>query len=49
LAGTTGAAIIASGVTAASSHAAAWVPTTFGVVAGVFGALLLMDVLRRSR
>jgi hypothetical protein len=25
------------------------VPTTFGVVAGVFGALLLMDVLRRSR
>jgi ubiquinone biosynthesis protein len=47
LAGTTGAAIIASGVTAASSHAASWVPTTFGVVAGVFGALLLMDVLRR--
>jgi len=49
LAGTTGAAIIASGVTAASSHAASWVPTTFGVVAGLFGALLLMDVLRRSR
>jgi ubiquinone biosynthesis protein len=47
LAGTTGAAIIASGITAASSHAASWVPTTFGVVAGVFGALLLMDVLRR--
>ena len=49
LAGTTGAAIIASGVTAASSHAASWVPTTFGAVAGVFGALLLMDVLRRRR
>jgi len=24
-----------------------WVPVTFGTVAGVFGGLLLLDVLRR--
>jgi hypothetical protein len=34
-------------VTAASSHVAEWVPVTFGVVAAVFGSLLLLDLLRR--
>ena len=47
LAVTAGAALVASGVTAASSHVGGWVPVTFGTVAGVFGGLLLLDVLRR--
>jgi ubiquinone biosynthesis protein len=48
LAATSGSAIVASGVTAASNHVAEWVPVTFGGVAAVFGSLLLMDVLRRG-
>jgi predicted unusual protein kinase regulating ubiquinone biosynthesis (AarF/ABC1/UbiB family) len=47
VAGISGAALIASGVTAASNHVADWVPSTFGGVAAFFGGLLLLDVLRR--
>jgi ubiquinone biosynthesis protein len=47
LALSSGSAIVASSVTAASDHVAEWVPVTFGVVAALFGALLLLDVLRR--
>jgi predicted unusual protein kinase regulating ubiquinone biosynthesis (AarF/ABC1/UbiB family) len=47
LAATSGSALIASGITAASSHVQGWVPVTFGVVAALFGSLLLLDVLRR--
>ena len=49
LAATSGSALVASGVTAASNHVGEWVPTTFGAVAALFGALLLLDVLRRPR
>jgi hypothetical protein len=49
LAATSGAAVVASGVTAASDTVGEWVPITFGATAGALGALLLLDLLRRDR
>ena len=49
LAATSGAALVASGVTAASDNVGEWVPVTFGSVAGLLGLLLLVDLLGRRR
>jgi hypothetical protein len=49
LALSSGSAIVASGVTAASDNVAEWVPVSFGVVGALFGSLLLLDLLRRRR
>ena len=46
---TAGAAMIATGVTAASEHVDAWVPITLGSVAGVFTLGLVGDLVRGRR
>ncbi len=42
-----GAAFLVCGLTAAVGHVAAWVPSVFGVVGGVFALFLFVDVVRR--
>ncbi len=46
---TAGAALVATGVTAASDHVGHWVPLTLGSLAGVLTAGLLVDLLRGRR
>jgi len=41
-----GTAFVAAGLTAASSHVAAWVPATFGAVGGALTFGLVWDLLR---
>jgi hypothetical protein len=46
---TAGAALVATGVTAASDHVGSWVPLTLGSLAGVLTAGLLVDLVRGRR
>ena len=45
---TAGAATLAAGLTATSERVAGWVPTTFGVAAGILTFGLLIDLVRRN-
>lgn len=44
---TAAASILASGLTAMSVTVAAWIPATFGIMAGLLTVGLVLDVMRR--
>ncbi|MGH2995709.1 MAG: hypothetical protein ACRDM9_05275, partial [Gaiellaceae bacterium] len=47
LGATSAAALVATGITAASDTAAGWIPGTLGAVAGGFAAWLAVELVRR--
>lgn len=49
LALTAGGALVATAITASSTHVAAWVPELFGAVGGILTVGLVADILRRER
>src|SRR6266545_2894899 len=49
LALTAGGALVATAITASSTHVSGWVPTTIGILGGLFTVGLVADLVRRRR